>query len=394
MQLLAKNVEQSLSGSSLIRKMFEQGIELKKKFGAENVFDFSLGNPDVPSPPKTVEALQDIAAQARQPLAFGYCPNAGFPAVREKLATVLSREQDTAVAAEHVVMTVGAAGGLVSFFRAVLEAGDEILVPSPYFVEYGAYVGHFGGVLVPVPMAAPTFALDVAALEAKVTPKTRVILINTPNNPTGVIYSREQLGELSLLLARVNQGRERPVFLLSDEPYRLLRYDDAEVPPVLPLSPYSIVVGSYSKSLSLAGERIGYLLVNPAMPEVAKMTAALTMTTRTLGFVNAPVIGQQLVGALCHEGVDVSIYARRRAAMAEVLTVAGLKFTMPQGAFYFFVEALGGDDMAFTQRLVGENILAVPGRGFGCPGYFRVVFCVDEKIIRKSGEAFKRATGI
>ena len=192
-------------------------------------------------------------------------------------------------------------------------------------------------------------------------------------------------------MERVNAGRERPVFLLSDEPYRLLAYDGITVPPILPVSPFSVVVGSYSKSLSLAGERVGYVLVNPAMPEGEKLVAALTLMTRTLGYVNAPIIGQKLVLALMESGVDVAVYARRRAAMAEVLAGAGLTFTLPQGAFYFFVEAPGGDDAAFVGRLVGENILAVPGRGFGCPGYFRVAFCVDEAIIRNSAAAWQKA---
>lgn len=391
MQLLAANIDATMANSSWIRRMFEQGIELKRKFGADKVFDFSLGNPDLPSPKGVGDVLREIAARADQPLAFGYCPNAGLPDVRAKLAAVLSKEQETTVGAEHLVMTVGAAGGLNAFFRAVLEPGDEVVTPAPYFVEYGAYVGHFGGKLVPVPMLAPDFGLRVEALAAAITPRTRAVLINTPNNPTGAVYERADLQALGALLARVNAGRERPVFLLSDEPYRLLCYDGAVVPPMLPLSPFSVVVGSYSKSLSLAGERVGYLLVNPAMPEADRMAAALTLTTRTLGFVNAPVIGQQLAGALCGAGVDVAVYERRRAAMARVLRDAGLRFAMPRGAFYFFVEAPGGDDQAFVQHLVGENILAVPGRGFGFSGYFRMTFCMDERIIANSGPAFRRA---
>ena len=395
MQILAKNMEAAVAGSSIIRKMFDQGIELRKKFGADKVFDFSIGNPDLPLPKNAVRVLEGLAARASQPCAFGYCPNAGLPEVREKLAGLFRVEQATeSVTARHVLMTVGAAGGLVSFFRAVLEPGDEILVPSPYFLEYGSYVGHFGGTLVPVPMVAPEFALDAAALAAKVTPRTRVILINTPHNPTGAIYGRQELQALAELMAKVNAGRERPVFLVSDEPYRLLRYDGAEVPPMLPLSPYTVVVGSFSKSLSLAGERIGYLLVNPGMPEAEKMISALAVTIRMLGFVNAPVIGQRLVGALCEEGVDIEVYDRRRRAMAEVLSGVGLKFILPKGAFYFFVEVPGGgDDAAFTQHLVSENVLAVPGRGFGREGYFRVAFCMDEAIIRNSREAWGRAMG-
>ncbi len=391
MQLLASSIEKSLSGSSMIRRMFEAGIELKRQYGADNVFDFSLGNPDLPSPAGTAEVLRRLADEAEKPLVFGYCPNAGLPEVRARLAPLLAREQASPVGPEHIIMTVGAAGGLNALFRAVLEPGDEVLCPAPYFVEYGAYVAHYGGELVTVPMPAPAFGLDVAALEAAVNDRTRIILINTPNNPTGAIYGSADLAELGALLERLNRGRKRPVYLVSDEPYRLLCFDGAEVPPILPLTPFSIVVGSYSKSLSLAGERIGYLLVNPAMPEADKVAAALTLTTRTLGFVNAPVIGQKLVGALCTSGVDVAVYERRRAAMASVLQAAGLEFTMPQGAFYFFVAAPGGDDRAFVRHLTEAKILTVPGSGFGYPGYFRIAFCVDETIIQRSRTAFEQA---
>ncbi len=391
MKLLATSIETTLEQSSWIRRMFEAGIELKRRHGAENVFDFSLGNPDLPPPEGTADALREIAARAETPLAFGYCPNTGLPDVRDRLARVLSLEQDTTVEGRHLVMTVGAAGGLNAFFRAVLEPGDEVVCPSPYFVEYGAYVGHYGGRLVPVPMPPPDFALDVPAIRTAITQRTRAVLINTPNNPTGAVYDETSMQALGRLLDEANRGRERPVYLLSDEPYRLLVFDGRKVPPVLPLSPFAVVVGSYSKSLSLAGERVGYLLAAPAMPSVGQLLAGVTLTSRTLGFVNAPVIGQRLVGALCEQGVDVAVYDRRRKAMAEVLTRAGLRFAMPGGAFYFFVEAPGGDDEAFVRHLQGEHILAVPGRGFGRPGFFRMAFCMDERIIRNAGPAFERA---
>lgn len=371
--------------------MFEAGIEMKRQYGEDQVFDFSLGNPDLPCPSGTAAVLQELAERAETPLAFGYCPNAGLPDVRARLAEHLSREQQVKVRAEDIIMTVGAAGGLNSFFRAVLEPGDEVVCPSPYFVEYGAYVGHFGGKLKAVQMRAPEFALDTALIADAITPQTRAVLINTPNNPTGAVYTAEALQELGGLLNKINSERERPVYLLSDEPYRLLCYDGVTVPPVLPVSPFAVVVGSYSKSLSLAGERIGYLLVNPLLEQSGMLAAALTLTTRTLGFVNAPVIGQRLAGALCDAGVDVEVYERRRAAMARVLEAAGLNFAMPRGAFYFFVEAPGGDDEAFVRHLQGERILAVPGRGFGYPGYFRITFCMDEKIISRSESAFRRA---
>ena len=391
MHLLSASMEAAVGGSSMIRKMFEQGLELKRRFGADNVYDFSLGNPDLPSPAGTAEVLAEIARGAENPLAFGYCPNAGIPAVREKVAAVVSREQETAVDASHLLMTVGAAGGITAFFRAVLEPGDEVICPSPYFVEYGSYCGHFGGRLVPVPMPAPDFGLDVAALEAAVTPRTRVLLLNNPNNPTGAVYGHETLAAVGQMLARVNEGRDRPVFLLSDEPYRALCYDGFKVPPILPVCPFAVVVGSYSKTLSLAGERVGYLLVNPAMPDAGTLVAALTITIRSLGFVNAPVIGQRLVAGLCDKGVDVATYQRRRDAMSEVLAGAGIRFAQPHGAFYTFAEAPGGDDKAFVAHLAGERILGVPGSGFGRAGYVRFAFCVNEKNIRDSAPAFRRA---
>jgi aspartate aminotransferase len=389
--VVTQAVREQMAGASWIRRMFEAGIELKQKVGAENVFDFSLGNPDVPAPARTREVLLQIAEQAVKPMGLGYCPNAGRPTTRAALARKLSQEQCTPVAASDVVVTCGAAGALTAFFRAVLEPGDEVIVPAPYFVEYGAYCGHFGGVLRPVQSRPPDFQIDVPALAAAIGPRTRVVLINSPNNPAGCIYAREALEALAQVLTAANAGRERPIFLVSDEPYRALAYDGAVVPPVLPLTPYTVVVGSFSKSLALAGERVGYLLVNPAMPDSRTLLDAVVMTNRTLGFVNAPVIGQALVEHLVDEQVDVTIYDARRHEMARVLRAAGIRFTLPQGAFYFFAEAPGGDDLACVKRLLAQNILAVPGRGFGCPGYFRLSFTVPIQTITASADAFVRA---
>ncbi len=391
MQTVSDQIKKSMEGSSWIRKMFEKGLELKKQYGVDAVCDFSLGNPDVPPPPRVREVLCDIAERAVRPLGLGYCPNAGMPAFREKLAAYLSKQQNTALAGEDVVCTVGAAGALVSFFRAVLEPGDEIICPAPCFVEYGSYCGHFGGVLKAVPSLPPDFTPDFCAMEKAITPKTRAILINSPNNPTGCIYKREDLETLASIVNKVNETRNRPLFLISDEPYRVFAYDGADVPAVLPLSPFTVVFGSFSKTLSLAGERIGYAVVNPAMPDGKTLVNAITLTNRTLGFVNAPVIGQQLAGELLDETVDLEIYDRRRRLMADVLTDAGVEFAMPRGAFYFFPKAPGGDDLKFVDVLQDEKILAVPGRGFGMAGYIRLSCSVDEKIIERSREGFKRA---
>ena len=371
--------------------MFEKGLELKKEFGEDAVCDFSLGNPDVPPPARTREALERIAASAVRPLGLGYCPNAGLPAVREAMAAYLAKQQQTPVSAKDVVVTVGAAGALVSFFRAVIEPGDEVVVPAPYFVEYGAYCGHFGGVLKPVPSLPPSFRPDVAGIAAAITPKTRAIIVNSPNNPTGCIYSLEDMQAIAALVDKVNETRERPLFLLSDEPYRAFAYDGAVVPPVLPLTPFSCVLGSFSKTLSLAGERIGYFVAHPAMPDQEALVAAVTLTNRTLGFVNAPVIGQRLAAELVNETVDLEIYDRRRKLMAKVLADAGIEFEMPKGAFYFFVKSPVADDSAFADALLKEKILVVPGRGFGFPGYVRLSCSVDERIIERSAGGFKRA---
>lgn len=384
-------IRHQMANASWIRRMFETGIELKQRLGADRVFDFSLGNPDVPPPAAVAEVLRTLATTAGRPLGLGYVPNAGIPSFRVKLARKLAVEQQTELEAKHVLVTCGAAGALTSFFRAVLDPGDEVVCPAPYFVEYGSYCGHFGGVLKPVPALPPDFQPDLAGIEQAISPRTRVLLINSPNNPTGCIYGEAALRALGALLARRNAGRERPIFLVADEPYRFLAYDRVPVPPVLPISPFAVVVGSFSKSLSLAGERVGYLTVNPAMPGVQLLLDAVTMTNRTLGFVNAPVIGQALAEALIDTGVDLAIYDRRRHAMAKVLADANIAFALPQGAFYFFPAAPGGDDQAFVQELLAENILAVPGRGFGFPGYFRLTFCVDENVINRAAQGFQRA---
>ena len=391
MQSVTDSVKNSIAGSSFIRKMFEKGIELKREFGADAVCDFSLGNPDVPPPPAAYDELIKIAENAVKPLGLGYCPNAGLPVFREAMAEMLSVQQKAHVEPRHVIATVGAAGAIVAFFRAVVDPGDEILVPAPYFVEYGSYCGHFGGVLKPVPSLLPDFRPDLEAIERAITPRTRAIIVNSPNNPTGVIYSKADMQSLGAIVDKANETRDRPLYLLSDEPYRAFAYDGAEVPAVLPLTRFSVVLGSFSKTLSLAGERVGYFLANPDMPDVDTLLAAVTLTNRTLGYVNAPVIGQRLAAALVNASVDLEIYDRRRKLMAKVLDNAGIEFTMPKGAFYFFPAAPGGDDGKFVDALLKERILGVPGAGFGFPGHIRLSCSVDESIIARSADGFKRA---
>ncbi|WP_285907876.1 pyridoxal phosphate-dependent aminotransferase [Pseudodesulfovibrio pelocollis] len=391
MQLISSQMVKYAERSSWIRKMFEEGIRLKKQYGQDAVHDFSLGNPDLPPPPAVKEALAELAGQADQPFFLGYMPNFGYPDVREKLAGEVSREQGVTVPADCLVITCGAAGALNAFFRAVLDPGDEVLAPAPFFVEYGFYAENHGATLATVRSKPLTFELDLEAIDAAITPRTRVVLINSPNNPTGAVYSRTELEGLAAILARHSQGRDKPIFLLSDEPYRFLAFDGVEVPSLLGIYPYTVVCSSFSKNLSMAGERIGYALINPAMEGRESLVGSVIMANRILGFVNAPALAQRLLGKALGSSVDVAVYDARRKAMARVLDAAGLRYTMPRGAFYFFPEAPGGDDVAFCAILQEEKILAVPGTGFGYPGYFRLAFCVDEAVIARSAEAFARA---
>lgn len=391
MSLICAQAASALEHSSWIRKMFEEGIALKKLHGDNAVFDFSLGNPDLPPPPAVALGMRELADTLDTPFSLGYMPNAGYAWAREKLAAHLCKEQGCALNADDVLLTCGAAGAINVFLKTVLDPGDEVFCFAPYFVEYGAYAGNHGGVFKTVPSAAKTFAPDVWALEAALTERARVVIINSPNNPTGVIYSRPQIEEIAAVLLRASEKNGRPIFLLSDEPYRFLAFNGTEVPSVLPLYPYAAVAGSFSKNLSMAGERLGYLALAPRPAGEDRLMAALIMANRVLGFVNPPVVAQHLMAAALGAQVDVAVYERRRDAMAEVLESAGYSFQMPAGAFYFFPEAPGGDDVAFVRRLLQERILGVPGVGFGRPGNFRLAFCVDEKVIAASAEGFRRA---
>jgi aspartate aminotransferase len=388
--LVTDAMERYLSGGAWIRKIFEQGLELKKKYGEEAVCDFSLGNPDLPPPAVIGECLADLASQMDRPFALGYMPNPGYPEVRAALAEHLAREQNAPVAPGDLLLTCGAAGGINVFFRSVLTPGDEVMCPSPYFVEYDFYAANHGGKLTPVPTKPGVFDLDIAAMEAAITPRTRVVMINSPNNPTGQVYDEATLRELAAMLTRKSEGRERPIYLLADEPYRFLAYDGVVVPAVLPLYPYSVVIGSFSKSLSLPGERVGYVVVSPLLPGREKLVAAMVFANRILGFVNAPAVGQALLLKALGQEVDRTIYERRRKAMAGVLSRAGYEFFMPRGSFYFFPKSPDPDEVAFISRLADERVLAVPGRGFGLPGYFRLAFCVDEAVINRSEAGFAK----
>ncbi len=391
MALLSKRVAGYMENASWIRRMFEAGAQLKAQYGAENVYDFSLGNPDLPPPAAVISGLRDLSEHAHEPFSFGYMSNGGYPWAREKLAVHLSNEQNIKLSADHVVLSCGAAGAINAFFRAVLDMGEEVLAFAPYFVEYGFYAENHNATFGTVPTNAGTFTPNLEALEAAITEKTRVLIINSPNNPTGVVYTEAEIKGIIDVLERCSKKYSKPIWLVSDEPYRFLAFDNVEIPSVLPLYKYAVVVSSFSKNLSLPGERLGYVIVSPLLDDVTTLVGALLLTNRILGYVNPPVVGQHLMNAALGSQVDVTIYAKRRDAMAKVLTDAGYEFQLPRGAFYFFPKAPGGNDVSFVDTLLTHKVLAVPGTGFGCPGHFRLAFCVDEQVILNSSKAFSKA---
>jgi aspartate aminotransferase len=379
----------------MIRKMFEEGSQLKKQHGPDKVFDFSLGNPDVDPPPAFHRVFLKLAREDKKG-SHGYMPNAGFLHAREALARKASAEHDARLDASCLVMAAGAAGGLNVVFKTICDPGDEVIVSRPYFMEYRSYVGNHGGKLVEVD-SLPDFNLDIAAIGAALSPRTAAVLINSPNNPTGKIYPAETIAALAELLREHGAKTGRFPYLVSDEPYREIAY--TAVPPVLRAYGESIVVNSYSKSLSLPGERIGYIAVSPDISEKDEVTSGLAYATRILGYVNAPALMQRIVAELTFARVDVDIYARRRDAFTGILDKAGITYNPPDGAFYLFcrvpprrcADGNGADDLAFVNHLTARLILGVPGSGFGKPGWLRFAYCVGENIIRASASAFKQA---
>ncbi len=383
---IATKMQDMIKGSSMIRKMFEQGLELKKKFGEDNVFDFSLGNPDVP-PPDSVK--QTLLALINSPsISHGYMPNPGFPHVRQAISDYLNTTYGTALTPELIVVTAGAAGALNDTLKALINPGETVLVPGPYFVGYNQYVFVAGGKLEPV-KTLEDFHLDLDAMEQAITPDTRVVLINSPNNPTGVVYTRAELVELGKILDRASARHGKRIYLVSDEPYRKIAYD-VEVPWVFDVYPHTIVLTSYSKELSLAGERIGYLAVHPEA-EDAGLVAQAAGVANTMMYVNAPALFQQVIGKLQGVTVDISIYRRRRDMLCDGLKDAGYEFDIPEGSFYLFPKSPVKDDIAFMKTLLKENILAVPGSGFHGPGHFRLSYAIPDKTIERSIPGFKRA---
>jgi aspartate aminotransferase len=317
-------------------------------------------------------------------------PNAGLPETRDAIAARTAADQGVPLEGSHVVVTCGAAGALNIVFKALLDPGDEVLVSSPYFVEYGFIADNHGGVLKAVP-TSPDFSLDVPALEAAMGPRTKIVLVNTPNNPTGQIYSAESLAGLARAMERKGREQGRSIYLVSDEPYRKIAYDGAKVPSPLASYANSIVATSYSKDLSLPGERIGFVAVNPAADDLQALMGALALANRILGYVNAPSLMQRVIAGVGDACVDVSIYQRKRDLLAAGLAAAGYDFSLPAGAFYLFPKSPFADEARFVDLLKEENILVVPGSGFGAPGYFRIAYCVDDRTIEGAMPGFERA---
>jgi len=385
---VAKKIAEASRHSSWIRQMFEEGTRLAQVHGRDRVFDFSIGNPNLEPPGEFQRVIEELVRDPGPGL-HGYMSNAGYPETRAAVARHLAGEQGVSLGPENIVMTCGAGGALNVIFKAILDPGDEVIVPLPYFMEYESYVDNHGGVLRPVP-TLPDFDLDLERTEAAMSSKTRAILINSPNNPTGAIYTEANCRELGALLARHDRP-ERPIYILLDDPYRRIIYDVDTCPTPLRHYPRTILISSYSKDVSIAGERIGYIAVCPKFKGAAELVGGLTLTNRILGFVNAPAIAQKILQSCLDSEVDVDVYAKRRALMAKVLDDAGIAYTLPRGAFYFFPKSPTADERIFVDALLKERVLAVPGRGFGLPGYFRLAFCADAAVIRNSAASFKRA---
>ncbi len=383
---VSKKIEGVITKSSWIRKMFEDGIRLKQQFGAENVFDFSLGNPNVPPPPELKKAILEVAKDER-PGVHGYMPNAGFPETRAAVASRLSRDHGVTLAADHVIMTCGAAGALNVILKTLLDPGDEVIVPAPYFVEYQSYADNHGGAVKPV-MSKGDFSLDLWAIEGAVTEKTKAVLINTPNNPTGRVYDEASIRALASLLEDKGKKIGHPIHLISDEPYDRIVYDGVKVPSLLKAYRHSLIANSFSKTLSIPGERIGFIAVNPAIDSLEQLLGGLVMCNRTLGFVNAPAFIQRVLPKVLDVEVNVAEYQRKRDLLCDGLAACGYEFTKPEGAFYLFPKSPIDDDVEFVRALQKKNILTVPGSGFGAPGHFRIAYCVDDATIVNAMKGF------
>ena len=386
---ISRNVRRSMDEGGWIRRMFEAGIALKAQYGADQVFDLSLGNPIVEPPEQFKQELVRLA-QSTTPGMHRYMPNAGYPETRQAVAETLAQETGLPFSLNQVVMACGAAGAANVVLRTILNPGDEVIILAPYFVEYVYYIDNHNGVPVVV-STDPDFQLDLPAIEAAITAKTRGIIVNSPNNPSGAVYSGEQLEVLAQLLRRKQGEHGSEIFLLSDEPYRRLIYDDLVYPQVFPHYENTIVVNSHAKDLGLPGERIGYIAVHPAYPHREELVDGLIFCTRTLGFVNAPALMQHVIRSLQGISVDVADYQRKRDYLCSQLTEMGYSVVKPQGAFYLFPRSPVADDGAFVDALQEWNVLTVPGKGFGTPGHFRISYCVEDWVLEGAMKGFAAA---
>jgi len=380
---IAMKIAGHISKSSWIRRMFEEGERLRQEFGAEKIYDFTLGNPDVEPP----EAFQrELLELARNPLPgmHRYMNNAGYAETRAAVAAKLSKDSGLDVGAGQVIMTCGAGGALNVVLKTILNPGEEVIILAPFFVEYKFYIDNHGGVPVEVWTNHETFQLDIDAIKGAITSRTRAILICSPNNPTGVIYPEESLRQLGDVLTKIHRDNGHLIYVISDEPYARIAFDGKHVPNIFPLVESSIIVTSHSKDLALPGERIGYLAANPRMDTVMQFMEGAVFSNRVLGFVNAPALMQRLVARLQDESVDIADYQAKRDLLVTELTAMGFSMVRPDGAFYLFPKSPMADDVEFVKLAQKHHILLVPGAGFGAPGFFRIAYCVDKGIIERS----------
>lgn len=388
--MISEKMKPYVKNNSAIRMMFEEGNRLRAKYGADKVFDFSLGNPSVPAPDSVREAIIELVNTTDPTVLHGYMSNAGFEDVRQTIAESLNRRFDTKFSAKNLIMTVGAASGLNVILKTILNPGEEVIVFAPYFLEYGAYVRNYDGVLVEISPDTTTFQPNLAEFEQKITPKTKAVIVNTPHNPTGVVYSEETIRKLSAILEAKQKEFGTVIYLISDEPYRELAYDGVEVPYLTKYYNNTVVGYSYSKSLSLPGERIGYLVIPDEADGSEELISAATIANRTLGCVNAPSLIQKVVAKCVDAKTDLAAYDKNRQALYNGLKECGFECIKPQGAFYLFVKSPVEDEKAFCEAGKKYNILMVPGSSFACPGYVRLAYCVSYETIVNSLPEFKK----
>lgn len=388
--MISEKMKPYVKNNSAIRMMFEEGNRLRAKYGADKVFDFSLGNPSVPAPDSVREAIIELVNTTDPTVLHGYMSNAGFEDVRQTIAESLNRRFDTKFSAKNLIMTVGAASGLNVILKTILNPGEEVIVFAPYFLEYGAYVRNYDGVLVEISPDTTTFQPNLAEFEQKITPKTRAVIVNTPHNPTGVVYSEETIKKLSAILEAKQKEFGTVIYLISDEPYRELAYDGVEVPYLTKYYNNTVVGYSYSKSLSLPGERIGYLVIPDEADGSEELISAATIANRTLGCVNAPSLIQKVVAKCVDAKTDLAAYDKNRQELYDGLKECGFECIKPQGAFYLFVKSPVEDEKAFCEAGKKYNILMVPGSSFACPGYVRLAYCVSYETIVNSLPEFKK----